>query len=417
MSWIRRLLPLARGAVLPTVPLKPPTLLPLDILVEEETTPNYDPHYYYPARLLEVLNDRYQITNKIGYGRSSTLWLARDICRWKWQEDRFVTIKIFSSHPEYEEMGKHEAEISKHIMSTKPDHPGLFTIRKVFESFSIASSKGSHICLICEPMRETLDLYQTRFPNGTIDPTLLKPMIRLFLSSLDYIHSECKVIHTDIKTWNILMSIEDLSLFKKVAEAEEREPGPRKVLEDRTIYRSLITLKKSGSGLSIPKLTDFGNAVRGDSGSPLKHPIQPNEYRSPEVCLRAEWSYPTDVWNLGVMIWDLLEGRPLCDGLDSGCNEYTVRAQIAQLIALLGPPPPEFLAQMDRAPIHFFPDGRFKSPELIPEGYTLESSVTQLKGEDKRLFLEFARRMLCWLPEDRATCKELLSDPWLHFEQ
>lgn len=46
-------------------------------------------------------------------------------------------------------------------------------------------------------------------------------------------------------------------------------------------------------------------------------------------------------------------------------------------------------------------------------GTTLENTISNLSGEDKRLFLQFVARMLRWLPEDRATAKQLLEDPWL----
>ena len=36
-----------------------------------------------------------------------------------------------------------------------------------------------------------------------------------------------------------------------------------------------------------------------------------------------------------------------------------------------------------------------------------------MTGEDKRLFIAFVKRMLRWMPEDRATAAELLEDPWL----
>jgi hypothetical protein len=39
--------------------------------IEEERTPYYDPSSFYPAELGEVLNGRYQITTKLGYGSSS----------------------------------------------------------------------------------------------------------------------------------------------------------------------------------------------------------------------------------------------------------------------------------------------------------------------------------------------------------
>lgn len=43
----------------------------------------------------------------------------------------------------------------------------------------------------------------------------------------------------------------------------------------------------------------------------------------------------------------------------------------------------------------------------------LDDTITMLSGDDKRNFLRFIARMLEWLPEDRATAKELLADPWL----
>jgi len=57
--------------------------------------------------------------------------------------------------------------------------------------------------------------------------------------------------------------------------------------------------------------------------------------------------------------------------------------------------------------------GQFSYPELIPTDISLQDSVLAIDGEDKRLFLNFVRKMLEWLPEDRKTAKELTEDPWL----
>ena len=53
--------------------------LPVNKAIEEECMPYYDPARFYPARLGNVLNDRYQLATKLGYGTSSTIWLARDL--------------------------------------------------------------------------------------------------------------------------------------------------------------------------------------------------------------------------------------------------------------------------------------------------------------------------------------------------
>ena len=49
------------------------------ILVEEESILNYKAQRYYPVRIGEVFNNRYQAIGKLGYGSSSTVWLCRDL--------------------------------------------------------------------------------------------------------------------------------------------------------------------------------------------------------------------------------------------------------------------------------------------------------------------------------------------------
>ena len=53
------------------------------VLVEEESIPNYKAQRYYPVRIGEVFNERYQAVGKLGYGSSSTVWLCRDL----WYEE------------------------------------------------------------------------------------------------------------------------------------------------------------------------------------------------------------------------------------------------------------------------------------------------------------------------------------------
>ena len=48
-------------------------------LVDEEICPGYDSKRFYPARPGEVLDHRYQILVKVGWGSSSTVWFARDM--------------------------------------------------------------------------------------------------------------------------------------------------------------------------------------------------------------------------------------------------------------------------------------------------------------------------------------------------
>jgi serine/threonine-protein kinase SRPK3 len=59
----------------------PAARLDLTCPIEEEKTPNYKPESFYPIRLGQLLDGRYQVATKLGYGANSTVWLARDLNR------------------------------------------------------------------------------------------------------------------------------------------------------------------------------------------------------------------------------------------------------------------------------------------------------------------------------------------------
>lgn len=47
--------------------------------VEEERLPFYNHREYCPVALGQVLRERYQVSAKLGYGTTSTVWLCHDL--------------------------------------------------------------------------------------------------------------------------------------------------------------------------------------------------------------------------------------------------------------------------------------------------------------------------------------------------
>lgn len=99
-------------------------------------------------------------------------------------------------------------------------------------------------------------------------------------------------------------------------------PSPRKHVGGAPIYMSRRFNLPEEFGRIV--LSDFGSAVRGDAKR--NHDAQPNVYRSPEVMVKAAWSYPVDIWNVGAMVRLSSPGTRLCHGpanrlawLDLGC--------------------------------------------------------------------------------------------------
>jgi serine/threonine-protein kinase SRPK3 len=47
--------------------------------IDEETIPGYVATRYYPVTIGQIFQNRYQVVGKLGFGITSTVWLARDI--------------------------------------------------------------------------------------------------------------------------------------------------------------------------------------------------------------------------------------------------------------------------------------------------------------------------------------------------
>ncbi|RLL97423.1 hypothetical protein CFD26_104691 [Aspergillus turcosus] len=219
--------------------------------------------------------------------------------------------------------------------------------------------------------------------------------------------------HVDLQLKNLLLPTPSLDALSEFEEREIKEPSARKVLNDRIIYMS--SLFPTGAGL--PLLSDFGEAWFGDGENNAD--IMPNPYRAPEVILKSKWDYKVDVWNIAMVnmlismgkAWDIVSPHPLIDGRNTD-GVFDDRVHLAELVALLGPPPPEFLECHHLSSVLWENSGKWKNLAPIP-GKTLESLATNIRGEDKEEFLRWLRLALQWNPADRPTPLDLLYDEWM----
>ncbi|CEL08702.1 hypothetical protein ASPCAL11847 [Aspergillus calidoustus] len=332
-----------------------------------------------PSTIGDVHANKYQVIGMLGFGTTSTVLLLRNL-----QDHEYVTLKVCTRDGD----DRREIEIYEKLRSANPSHPGYSCVQTALESFTLHRPEGGHKCLVQKPMWESLQDLLRRNPTHRFNEELLKGTLQYVLSSLDYLHTDSKA-------------------FTK---AELEVPSPRKSINGFTVYKSrTFDLPKDFGGVV---LSDFGCAVEGDRKR--NHDAQPNVYRSPEVMLKTEWSYPADIWNVGVMIWDLFEDKHMFYGDDPTGIGYSTRAHLAEVIALLGPPPLDMISRGVRSREFFSEDGKWISDVPIPLETSLEESEENLEGENKAEFLRFMRGMLQWRPEDRKTASELLKDPWLN---
>ncbi|KAF2231616.1 kinase-like protein [Viridothelium virens] len=396
-----------------TAPTTSATLLTSDKAIEEEMAPCYQPKLFYPVQIYEILNNRYQVAAKLGWGTSSTVWLAQDLNRWRWLPPKYVVVKVLRNDYTNEDATDTELRITKHVTESSPQHRGRCFVRTLLDSFDLSGPSGTHVCMVFEPLLEPLWLLQQRFQGNVIPSNVLKVVSKMIIEGLSFLHTECHIIHTDLKPDNTLMGLRDQAVLHTVAQDEAESPLPQKKLEDRTIYLSRNYFGVPAEGLGVPVITDLGLAVRGDERRFYDHLIQPDQYCAPEVILAGGWSYSADLWNLAALLWDLLEGRGPFDTAQTGMPTFSNERHLANMIALLGAPPLDVLKQGKKSSKYFDNEGRFKFPELIPKERGLANSLSHIEGDDKMLFLEFISKMLRWRPAERGTIESLRVDPWL----
>ncbi|RMI99797.1 hypothetical protein CDV36_015940 [Fusarium kuroshium] len=326
--------------VFPTVGFE---ALPVEQLIEEENLPNYKAARYYPAHIGQVLQHRYQIVGKVGYGGGSTVWACRDL-----EEDTLATIKICTTGKRGTQDALQEVAISHHIKSIDaPHHPGKQRLRLVLDNFVIEGLNGScHQCLVFAPLGLPLTRFRRFFPGNALETDGLRFTLLWLITGLDFLH-QAGVVHTDLSPNNILVSFNpgEERAFDQIEDLELTTPTPRKVLADRCIYLSYELGITHGPAV----ITDFGAARLGNPEKDEKHTgdVMPGPYRAPEVIMGAEWDSKIDMWSLGVMVWDLFEGGPLFRAIRA--NNLDDELHLAEMVSLLGPPPKKFLERHEKS--------------------------------------------------------------------
>ncbi|WRT68222.1 uncharacterized protein IL334_005198 [Kwoniella shivajii] len=180
---------------------------------DEEDLEDYRPGGYHPVNIGDDFNSgRYIIVRKLGWGHFSTVWLARDN-----NTKRHVALKVVKSDGHYTETALDEIQLLQRVVNSSQTHAGRCHVVGLVDNFRHTGPNGSHVCMVFEVLGENLLGLIKRYQHRGVPQHIVKQIAKQVLLGLDYLHSECRIIHTDLKPENVLICIEDV---ESVVQAE-----------------------------------------------------------------------------------------------------------------------------------------------------------------------------------------------------
>ncbi|XP_013979965.1 SRSF protein kinase 2 isoform X2 [Salmo salar] len=183
---------------------------------EQEDPADYCKGGYHPVKIGDLFNGRYHVIRKLGWGHFSTVWLCWDI-----QVKNFVAMKVVKSAQHYTETALDEIKLLRCVRESDPSDQNKEMVVQLIDDFKISGINGIHVCMVFEVLGHHLLKWIIKSNYQGLPLPCVKSIIKQVLQGLDYLHSKCKIVHTDIKPENILMCVDDAFVRRMAVEATE----------------------------------------------------------------------------------------------------------------------------------------------------------------------------------------------------
>ncbi|BET02907.1 unnamed protein product [Nesidiocoris tenuis] len=183
---------------------------------EQEDSGDYCKGGYHPVKIGDLFLGRYHVTRKLGWGHFSTVWLCWDLL-----DKRFVALKVVKSASHFTETALDEVKLLKVVREADPADCKRNKVVQLLNDFKISGVNGTHVCMVFEVLGHNLLKLIIKSNYRGIPVRNVKCIIRQVLEGLDYLHTKCKIIHTDIKPENVLLCVSESYIRKLACEATE----------------------------------------------------------------------------------------------------------------------------------------------------------------------------------------------------
>jgi serine/threonine-protein kinase SRPK3 len=298
----------------------------------------------------EVLNNRYLILKKLGYGSFSSVWMSFDV-----NENILVAVKIINP----EDYREGILELQTYLRLKKLDCTYLLTIIDYFqvapihykyfeESYKKQNKERNHIVMILPLMAcSTYDLLKcNEYENGLPLDVCVKIIHQTILGINEL--EQNNLMHTDLKPENILvcgLNREAEVLLKIINDIDIKQMHKNQLsqkknvsdiwIESYKLYKDITKtiilfmnkeMKEIKEQMKICKVSskyindikikicDFNLVINTDEKLGNQQiQIQTRYYRAPEIILGCGLHSKTDYWSIACVLFELLTGNILFD--------------------------------------------------------------------------------------------------------
>jgi serine/threonine-protein kinase SRPK3 len=391
-----------------------------------------------------ILNGKYILIEKIGYGTFSTVWLA-----YKFDDNtnkHFYAIKV--QHPEDYEDGFKEANYLQELKKLKC--PNIIYMYEYF-TYNPINSKKPSVCMVFDLLvGSTYQLIKCgKYENG-LGENIVSIIIKQISNALNIIKNNMNACHTDIKPENILIKGLDKRIQIFINKfLEEQFPEKFKIMCEKIIvdYKLKLSNQKHKKKFAKIKrevcqkiiyninskinffientynfkkdlkiidvdeniqvvLADFGT-IKPFNKIKYNDDIQTRYYRAPEIILMCPYDYKVDIWSLACTAYELLTGSLLFDP-EKDKNYSTDFHHIYWIIELLGDIPKSLILKSKNASEFFNSNGKFRGtkPKIHPLSVIFNQDM-EIDCSSKMIYL--LEKMLAISPKDRFNYDEIIN--------
>uniref|UniRef100_A0A8C3SUT2 non-specific serine/threonine protein kinase n=1 Tax=Chelydra serpentina TaxID=8475 RepID=A0A8C3SUT2_CHESE len=151
------------------------------------------------------------------------------------REKRRVAVKVAKGGESFAEAAQDEISLLQCVRTFPGCTPGSMLAHSVSALWGFESLTFLHLCLVFELLGPSLRCLMRSHGAQGLPLPFVKKALQQVLEGLQFLHTNCRIIHTDIKPENILLQVDEESL--------------QKLLHDTAAWSQSINLglKKPGS--------------------------------------------------------------------------------------------------------------------------------------------------------------------------